>query len=111
MAITFTGILQVVVTRSDGSTQTIAVDPGTNLQAIIFDRGAADHCPGPMGNWPPAGMRTSQTTAATTTAPTLMAADTTTSGGGKGKPGGGATTMGDNCYLINGVIYCPPGQG
>lgn len=108
MASSLTGILQVVVTRNNGTIQTIKVDPGANLQAVVFDRAMADHCPGPHADGPAPGIHPSTTTAPTADT-TLAAASTTTSS--PGRAGGGATTMGDNCYIVNGVVYCPPTQG
>ncbi len=98
-------VKQVVVYLSDGTTLTVDVDAGTNLEGLVFNRGVADKCPAPHGQWPPKGVHF-RTGAATlpTTSPTVATADSMTM---KTMDAPAPPPPPPGCYLVDGVLYCP----
>ncbi len=96
-------IKQVVVYLDDGTTLTVDVDPGTKLEGVVFNRGLAEKCPGPHGQWPPKGVHFHTSTGALSATQPAATADSTTVMTMDAPP----PPPPPGCYLVDGVIYCP----
>ncbi len=108
-------ITKVVIYRGDEPALTVEVQPGHELQGLVFDKELAKKCPAPHGNWPPPGVHfhSGQTTP-TAPKPVLAVADATAVAGMTARvldapppPPPPPPDPPPGCYIVNGEVYCP----